>query len=55
MPFSLSDISLTHQARVLTHLDEFGIWAPTTPAVAMIVVVAVWTAIGLLKIRRLET
>ena len=53
MPFSLADLSLTHQVRVLAdvyHLEP----AMKTPIIAMVVVSAIWTTLGFWRIRRLE-
>ena len=53
MPFSLAELSLTHQTRVLA--DVYGLEpALTTPITAMVIVSLVWSALGFLRIRRLE-
>jgi len=50
MPFSLAELSITHQAAVLA--GPTG--AVQTPLIAMAIVGGLWGAIGLLRIRRLE-
>jgi ABC-type transport system involved in multi-copper enzyme maturation permease subunit len=54
MPFSLAELSVTHQTRALANLFG-GQSAIATPLVALAVVSGVWAAIGVLRIRRLES
>ena len=53
LPFSLSELSITHQVRVLANLG--GGPAPiATPVLAMAVVSGLWGAVGLVRIQRTE-
>jgi ABC-type transport system involved in multi-copper enzyme maturation permease subunit len=53
LPFSLSELSITHQVRALAHLS--GGPAPLAiPVLAMAMVSGLWTGVGLLRIRRIE-
>ena len=54
MPVSLRAISITYQTSELAHL-EGGPAAIVTPVIALVVIGAVAGAIGLLRIRRLES
>jgi hypothetical protein len=51
LPLSLAELSLTHHAHELAQLGEPGV---VKPAIALIAIAGVWTAIGLARIRRLE-
>jgi len=53
LPFSLREISVTHQTLVLSGVERA---APTiaTPLIALIVVAGLWSALALRRIRRLE-
>jgi hypothetical protein len=53
MPFSVQQLSITRQTGALAGFasDAPGIAAPV---IGMLVVAGIWTAIGLLRIRRLE-
>jgi hypothetical protein len=53
MPFSLRELSITHQTNVLAHL---GTDPPSiaTPLIAMVVIAGLWGAVGFVRIRRLE-
>jgi ABC-type transport system involved in multi-copper enzyme maturation permease subunit len=53
LPFSLRELSISHQADVLANLDG-GSPGIATPLVAMLVVSGLWAAIALSRIRRLE-
>lgn len=53
LPFSIDALSITYQARAMAGLSS-GDPAFASPAIAMLVVTGIWTAIGLLRIRRLE-
>ncbi len=53
LPFSLQELSLTHQTQVLARLDS-GPHPIGTPLIAMLLVSGLWGAIGFLRIRRLE-
>lgn len=54
MPVSLRELSVIHQTHVLTYLfkDDAGI---TQPLIMMAIVCGIWTAVGFLRIQRLET
>jgi ABC-type transport system involved in multi-copper enzyme maturation permease subunit len=54
LPFSLSELSLTHQTALLSQLgkEPSGIAAP---AITLLVLSAIWGAIAYLRIQRLET
>lgn len=54
LPFSLRELSITHQAAVLSQL---GRDPPelAAPAIMLLVLSALWSAIGFLRIQRLET
>ena len=52
MPFSLAELSITHQTGVLAQLG--GPSPVATPLVAMAAVAGTWAAIGLVRIRRFE-
>jgi hypothetical protein len=52
MPFSLAELSITHQAKLLAMLD--GPQPIATPLIAMAAVSGLWAVIGLVRIRRLE-
>ena len=54
LPVSLREVSITYQASELAHLDG-GPLVITAPVIALIVIAAVWGAIGLVRIRRLES
>jgi len=53
MPFSLRELSITHQTGQLAHL---GSQAPitATPVIAIAAIAALWTVIGLARVRRIE-
>jgi ABC-type transport system involved in multi-copper enzyme maturation permease subunit len=53
MPFSLAELAITHQTRVLAGLHG-GPGTLATPLVAMAAVAGAWAAVGLVRIRRLE-
>jgi ABC-type transport system involved in multi-copper enzyme maturation permease subunit len=53
LPISLREISITHQTRVLAHL-EGGPVVIAAPVIALLVIGAVWSAIGFVRIRRIE-
>ena len=53
MPFSLAELSITHQSDVLASLS--GGVAIATPLIAMAIVAVLWGAIGLVRVQRLET
>jgi ABC-type transport system involved in multi-copper enzyme maturation permease subunit len=53
-PFSLAELSITHQARVLAHLDA-GAPALATPVLAMAVVAGIWGTVGFARIRNVES
>jgi hypothetical protein len=53
MPFSLAELSVTHQTYVLGGMS--GGSGPATPLIAMAIVAGVWVVVGLLRIQRLET
>ncbi len=53
LPISLREISITHQARLLAHLE--GEATVAAPLIALALIGAVWGAIGFARIRRLET
>ncbi|HEY5921216.1 MAG TPA: hypothetical protein VIV11_06080 [Kofleriaceae bacterium] len=52
IPASVQNISVTRQVRLLSGLDDPS--AITEPAITMAVIAAVWLAIGLWRIRKLE-
>jgi ABC-type transport system involved in multi-copper enzyme maturation permease subunit len=52
MPFSLAELTITHQVRTLAGLSSEPSIA--APVVAMALIAAVWGAIGVSRIRRLE-
>lgn len=52
LPFSLRELSVTHQAAVLSQLGDSR--EITTPAIMLIMASGVWSVIGLLRIQRLE-
>jgi ABC-type transport system involved in multi-copper enzyme maturation permease subunit len=54
LPFSLSELSITHQVRALAHLTV-GPSPIAAPVIAMAVVSGVWSVIGFVRITRLET
>jgi ABC-type transport system involved in multi-copper enzyme maturation permease subunit len=54
MPFSLAGLSIMHQAVELARLSD-GPPAIGSAAIAMAVVTGLWGAIGVLRIRRIET
>jgi hypothetical protein len=54
LPISVREISITHQVRVLSHL-EGGPAVVATPLLALAMIGAVWSVIGFVRIRRLET
>ncbi|HEY5949779.1 MAG TPA: hypothetical protein VIV40_29995 [Kofleriaceae bacterium] len=51
IPASLQSISITHQVWLLAHHGR----AIATPAITLIVIAGLWLAIGLLRLRRLES
>jgi hypothetical protein len=53
IPASLQAISITRQVRLLAGIES----APSlvTPAITTVVIAAVWLAIGLWRLRRLES
>jgi len=53
MPFSLQALSITYQIRVIAGMTDDP-QAFVTPAIAIAAIAGVWTAIGLVRIRRLE-
>jgi len=53
LPFSLSELSITHQVHVLARLTDDAP-AIAMPLIAMAVVSGVWAAIGFVRIGRLE-
>ena len=53
MPFSLSQVSIVYHARTLAGLTRDSP-AIAAPAIAMAVIAATWTAVGLARIRRFE-
>lgn len=53
LPFSLQQLSITHQARIIAGFDRVP-QAYAAPLIALAVIAAVWGAIGLWRIRRLE-
>lgn len=54
MPFSLNALSITHQTSVLANLGGPPLEV-AAPLIAMVVVSGLWGAVGLLRIRRIET
>jgi ABC-type transport system involved in multi-copper enzyme maturation permease subunit len=54
MPFSLNMLSITHQTAELANLRDPEL-VIAAPLIAMVVVSGVWGAVGLLRIRRIET
>jgi ABC-type transport system involved in multi-copper enzyme maturation permease subunit len=54
LPFSLRELSITHQTVVLAHIGEEP---PATSAalIAMAIVAGIWGAVSFLRIQRLET
>ncbi len=54
LPVSLREVSITYQTSELAHLDG-GPAAIAAPVIALVVIAAVWGAIGLMRIRRLES
>lgn len=54
LPVSLREVSLTYQTSVLAHLDG-GPRVIVTPVISLVVIAAVWGAIGFLRIRRMES
>ncbi|HEX2686450.1 MAG TPA: ABC transporter permease [Kofleriaceae bacterium] len=54
LPFSLSELSISHQTRVLANLFDAQP-ALATPLIAMTAVAGGWSVIGFLRIRRLES
>lgn len=52
IPASLQNISVSHQVRVLRDVSETHL---VQPAITLAVIAAVWLAIGLLRLRRLES
>ncbi|MEO7733387.1 MAG: hypothetical protein ABIY55_20665 [Kofleriaceae bacterium] len=54
LPISLREISITHQVRMLAHLDG-GPLLIVTPVIGLAVISAVWGTIGFVRIRRLES
>jgi len=54
LPISLRTISITHQTRVLAHL-EGGPFVVATPVIALAAIAVVWGTIGFVRIRRLES
>jgi ABC-type transport system involved in multi-copper enzyme maturation permease subunit len=52
IPASVQSISLTRQVRLLSGLDDPS--SITEPAITMAIIAAVWLAIGLWRLRRLE-
>jgi len=52
LPFSLAELSITHQAKLLAMLD--GPQPIATPLIAMAAVSGLWLTIGLVRIGRLE-
>src|SRR5262249_49123726 len=56
IPASLRAISITHQIRVLSGLSSLGDeFAIVEPVVAMAILAGIWLAIGLWRVRRLES
>ena len=53
LPFSLQALSITYQIRVIAGLADDP-QAFVTPAIALAAIAGVWTAIGVVRIRRLE-
>jgi hypothetical protein len=53
-PFSLAELSITHQARVLANLGD-GPPVLATPLLAMAVVAAIWGTVGFTRIRNIES
>lgn len=54
MPFSIDALSITYQARAMAGLAAGSGPVYASPAIALVVIAGIWTAIGLLRIRRLE-
>lgn len=57
IPASLQVLSVTHQARRIAGIGAHGIGSMTdhaTPAITMAIIAALWLAVGLWRIRRLE-
>jgi ABC-type transport system involved in multi-copper enzyme maturation permease subunit len=54
LPVSLREVSITYQTSELAHLDS-GPAAIVAPVIALVVIAAVWGAIGFVRIRRLES
>lgn len=52
MPFSLQELALAHQMSALAGLADDA--AIVTPLIALAAIAAVWTAVGLYRIRRIE-
>jgi hypothetical protein len=52
IPFSLNELSITNQARLLANFD--GSPVTVTPVIAMAVVAGLWGLVGFVRIRRLE-
>ncbi|HEX4416315.1 MAG TPA: ABC transporter permease subunit [Kofleriaceae bacterium] len=52
-PFSLAELSVTHQVRVLAGLTDDPP-AIVTPLVGMLIIAAIWGAVGFRRISRLE-
>lgn len=52
IPASLQTISVTRQVRLLADVDTAGI---VEPAITLAVIAGIWLAVGLLRLRRLES
>jgi len=53
IPFSLQELSIIHQVRLIAGMADDP-QAFVAPAIAIVAIAGVWTAIGLVRLRRLE-